>query len=123
MFRRKIVAVSLLLAVATAGTACGSDSKSSDASATKPDKAAFCRTSAKIDAATANIQSNDDAVAAFTKAQADVHLAVREAPADIAADVKVVAAAIDEGLKTKDFSAFQDGTLDAHTKRLDSYCK
>ena len=58
----RLVPIAIALLLPIAAVSCGDDN-----SATSTDKAAFCKTTAEIDAATADIHSQADAVAAFTK--------------------------------------------------------
>jgi hypothetical protein len=104
----------LVLALALPITGCGSEANG--------DKAAFCKTNLQIDAATANIHSEADAVAAFTKAQPMIRRAVRQAPDAVKADADTMAKAADHALSTKDFSAFENVSLDAPSKRIEKYC-
>ena len=107
-------AIALLLSLAAFG--CGDDNGPS------ADKAAFCRTTSEIDAATADIHSQADAVAAFTKVKAKIDQAVDQAPAAVKADTQVMADAVDNALSTSDFGAFENGSLDAASQSIESFC-
>ena len=82
----------------------------------------FCRTTSEIDAATAAIHSQADAVAAFTKVKAKIDQAVDQAPAAVKADTQVMADAVDNALSTGDFGAFENGSLDAASQSIESFC-
>ena len=108
------IAIALLLPIAAVG--CGDDNSPSTG------KAAFCKTTAEIDAATADIHSQADAVAAFTKVKPKIDQAVDQAPDAVKADTQVMADAVDNALSTSDFSAFENGSLDAASQSIESYC-
>ena len=113
--RPATAAIALLLPFAAIG--CGDDNSSG------ADRAAFCKTTSEIDAATADIHSQADAVAAFTKVKPKIDQAVDQAPDAIRADARVMADAVDNGLSTNDFGAFEDGSLDAASQSIESYCR
>jgi hypothetical protein len=112
--RPATVAMALLLPLAAIG--CGDDNSPST------DKAAFCKTTGEIDAATADIHSQTDAIAAFTKVKPQIDQAVEQAPDAVKADTRVMADAVDTALSTSDFSAFENGSLDAASQSIESYC-
>ena len=109
------IAIALLLPIAAVG--CGDDN-----SPASTDKAAFCKTTAEIDAATADIHSQADAVAAFTKVKPKIDQAVDQAPDAVKADTRVMADAVDNALSTSDFGAFENGSLDAASQSIESFC-
>ena len=113
--RRATVAIALVL-LPLAAFGCGDDNSSSVG------KAAFCKTTGEIDAATADIHSQADAVAAFTKVKPKIDQAVDQAPDAVKADTRLMADAVDNALSTNDFSAFEDGSLDAPSQSIESYC-
>ena len=108
------LAVALLLPLAAFG--CGDDNSPG------ADKAAFCKTTAEIDAATADIHSQADAVTAFTKVKPKIDQAADQAPAAVKADTRVMADAVDNALSTSDFGAFENGSLDAASQSIESFC-
>jgi ABC-type transporter Mla subunit MlaD len=108
------VAIALSLSVAAFG--CGDDNSPA------ANKAAFCKTTAEIDAATADIHSQADAVAAFTKVKPKIDHAVDQAPTAVKADTQVMADAVDNALSTSDFGAFENGSLDAASQSIESFC-
>ncbi len=108
------IAIALLLPIAA--VSCGDDNSAAT------DKAAFCKTTGEIDAATADIHSQADAVAAFTKVKPQVDQAVSQAPDAIKADTRVMSDAIDTALSTSDFSAFENGSLDEASQNIESFC-
>jgi hypothetical protein len=114
--RPTTVAMALLLLLPLAAAGCGDDSSPTTA------KAAFCKTTGEIDAATADIHSQADAVAAFTKVKPKIDQAVDRAPDAVKADARVMADAVDNALSTNDFSAFENGSLDAASQSIESYC-
>ena len=112
--RPAAVAIALLLPLAAVG--CGDDNSAST------EKAAFCKATGEIDVATADIHSQADAVAAFTKVKPKIDQAVDQAPDAVKADARAMADAVDTGLSTNDFSAFEDGSLDGASQRIERYC-
>ena len=108
------IAIALLLPIAA--VSCG------DGNSPSTEKAAFCKTTSEIDAATADIHSQADAVAAFTKVKPRIDQAVDQAPDAVKADTRVMAEAVDNALSTSDFSAFENGSLDAASQNIESFC-
>ena len=114
----RLVPIAIALLLPIAAVSCGDDNSAT----TGADKAAFCKTTGEIDAATADIHSQADAVAAFTKVKPKIDHAVDQAPDAVKADTQVMADAVDNALATSDFSAFENGSLDAASQGIESFC-
>ena len=112
----RLVPIAIALLLPVAAVSCGDDNSPST------EKAAFCKTTAEIDAATADIHSQADAVVAFTKVKPQIDHAADQAPDAVKADTRVMADAVDNALSTSDFSAFENGSLDAASQNIESFC-
>jgi len=83
---------------------------------------AFCSAGGEIDAATSTIDSPDAAVTVFTDLQPTIDTMVAAAPAGVAGDARAFSDHVDGALSSKDFTAFEDGTVDSLVARFESAC-
>ncbi len=113
----KAMSVTITVVACMTAASCSSDNGAAG------DKVAFCKASSEIDAATADIHSQEAAFAAFTTVQSKINSAVDLAPTEIRPDVRTMSDAVDHALSAKDFGAFEDGSLDAPTTTITEFCK
>ncbi len=83
---------------------------------------AFCSAGGEIDAATSTIDSPDAAMTVFTGLQPTIDTMVATAPAGVAGDARAFSDHVDDALSRKDFTAFEDGTVDSLVARFESAC-
>lgn len=123
----------LLLASALSIAGCGSNSAeraadgapaTDQASTTSPvgDLAAFCGAGETINARTAAIAGPEDAVAAFTELDLTLDEMLESAPSEVADEANEFVSIARSAVESGDFSPFEDGTVDALTKRFDAVC-
>jgi hypothetical protein len=118
--KRTGLAVRLAGIVATAALALGACGDDSDGSS---DSAAFCAAGLEIQEATAAISSPESAVAVFSSLSGTIDDLVDVAPDDVAADATAFADHVRSAVESGDFTAFEDGTVDEITGRLDAACQ
>lgn len=143
--RTRPLAITALAALALFATACSDDSKNTvDASSTTSapsvsqttagastaatgpstggDLEAFCSAGAEIDTATSAIDGPEAAVTVFTDLRPTIDDMVASAPDDVADDAQAFADHVDDAVASRDFTAFEDGTVDALVAELDAAC-
>jgi hypothetical protein len=109
-------ATAMLAVASLALLGCGDDSDGGDT-------AAFCAAGQEIQAATADIDSPEAAVDAFSSVSDTIDELVETAPDDVAEDAQAFADHVAGAVDTGDFSAFEDGTVDELSSRMDAACE
>lgn len=84
--------------------------------------AAFCGAGETINARTAAIAGPEDAVAAFTELDPTLGDMLESAPPEVADEADEFVSIARSAVESGDFSPFEDGTVDALTKRFDAVC-
>lgn len=122
----------LLLASALSIAGCGSDDarRADDApttdraSTTSPagDLDTFCGAGETINARTAAIAGPEDAIDAFTELDPALDDLAESAPAEVVDEAREFVSIARSAVESADFSAFEDGTVDALVEQFDAVC-
>lgn len=83
---------------------------------------AFCAAGGEINSATASIDSPEAATTVFTDLQPTIDDMVAAAPTDLADEAQAFAGHVDGALSSGDFTAFEDGTVDALVASFEDAC-
>jgi hypothetical protein len=104
-----------VLVCGRAVTACSDDAQTAD-------PVAFCALGQDIQTATASIDRPEAAVTTFQELAGTIDELVAAAPADVAEQATEFDQHVTQAVETGDFAAFDDGTVDELTARMDAIC-
>jgi hypothetical protein len=129
------LAIAAIAALTLISAACSDDNEATSASSSTsaslvatsaPSDAgeleAFCAAGGDINSATATIDSTEAATTIFTDLQPTIEKMVAAAPTDLADEAQAFADHVDGALSSGDFTAFEDGTVDALVADLEAAC-